>query len=191
MARPALALDRLFWYSTRMNRYAVTVLVVLLTATVCTEAQEKTHSPKKVSVEQRLRILEDKEEIRELLIAYGRDFDKRDFAAYARLFASDGVWSGGAPGARAYTGPEAIREFVTKTYPPSQYPGSYHVMSSLSVQILDENNATAWSRWTYIVLGVHGEPAPFAAGHYEDTLVREGGVWKFKRRTVFAEAKQP
>jgi hypothetical protein len=35
------------------------------------------------------------------------------------------------------------------------------------------------------------EPAPFRAGHYEDSLVREDGVWKFKRRQVFAEAKQP
>lgn len=173
------------------TRYAVAGLVVLLTATVCADAQERAHAAKQASVEQRLRILEDKEAIRELLIAYGRDFAKRDFAAYAQLFASDGVWSGGGPGARAYTGPDAIREFVTRTYPPSQYPGSYHVMSSLSVQILDENNATAWSRWTYIVLGVHGEPAPFAAGHYEDTLVREAGAWKFKRRTVFAEAQQP
>jgi hypothetical protein len=40
------------------------------------------------------------------------------------------------------------------------------------------------------VLGLHGEPVSFSAGHYEDTLVREGGVWKFKR-LAFAEAKQP
>jgi uncharacterized protein (TIGR02246 family) len=144
-----------------------------------------------LSVEQRLRRIEDKDEIRELLIAYGRDFDKRDFAAYAKLFARDGVWVGGAAGSHPYTGPNAIREFVTKTYPPSSYPGSFHVMSSMSIQLSGENTATAWSRWTYIVLGVHGEPAPFAAGHYEDMLIREDGVWKFKRRQVFAAAKQP
>jgi len=174
-----------------MNRYALAGLVLLVTATVFADAPQGSHPAKQASLEQRVRILEDKEQIRELLIAYGRDFDKRDFAAYAQLFAADGVWTGGGPGAHAYTGPEAIREFVTSTYPPNQYPGSYHIMSSPSVQILDENNATAWSRWTYIVLGVHGEPAPFGAGHYEDALVRAGGVWKFKRRTVFAEARQP
>jgi len=177
-----------------MNRWAVAGAWVLLAAATndwAAETPDKAHAAKKPTAEQRLRILEDKEEIRELLIAYGRDFDKRDFAAYAQLFASDGVWTGGAPGSRGYTGPDAIREFVTKTYPPSQYPGSYHIMSSPSIQIIDENTATAWSRWTYVVLGVHGEPAPFAAGHYEDTLVREGRVWKFKRRQVFAEAKAP
>jgi uncharacterized protein (TIGR02246 family) len=180
-------------YNNRMNRWIIAGALLLLAPVVSgwADAPDKAQPAKKLTAEQRLRILEDKEEIRELLISYGRDFDKRDFAAYARLFASDGVWTGGAPGSHAYTGPDAIREFVTKTYPPSQYPGSYHIMSSPSIQITDENNATAWSRWTYIVLGVHGEPAPFAAGHYEDTLAREGGVWKFKRRVVFAEAKAP
>src|SRR5262249_36530418 len=71
----------------RMNRYALAGLVLILTASVSAPA----------SVEQ-LRVLEDKEEIRELLIAYGRDFDKRDFAAYAQLFAKDGVWTGGGSG---------------------------------------------------------------------------------------------
>jgi len=176
-----------------MGRYAVAGMAMVLLSATCirANAQEKAHSLKKLTIEQRLHIIEDKEEIRELLIAYGRDFDKRDFTAYSQLFAGDGVWTGGSPGSHEYTGPEAIREFVTKTYPPSSFPGSFHIMSSPSIQILDENNATAWSRWTFVVLGVHGEPAPFAAGHYEDTLVRDGGIWKFKRRQVFAEAKQP
>ena len=176
-----------------MSRYAVAGLVTLMVCSwgMQTHAQDKARSAKKPSVEQRLRLMEDKEEIRELLIAYGRDFDRRDFAAYADLFAQDGVWVGGSGESHPYTGPDAIREFVTKTYPPSSYPGSFHIMSSMSIRIDGENTATAWSRWTYVVLGVHGEPAPFAAGHYEDSLVRENGVWKFQRRQVFAEAKQP
>ena len=166
-------------------------MLVVGAAGVPTHAQEKTHTAKKPTVEQRLRLLEDKEEIRELLVAYGRDFDKRDFTAYAGLFAKDGVWMGGGDGAHAYTGPEAIREFVTKTFPPSSFPGSFHIMSSPDIRIDGENTATAWSRWTYVVIGLHGEPAPFAAGHYEDTLVREDGVWKFKKRQVLAEAAHP
>jgi uncharacterized protein (TIGR02246 family) len=168
------------------------VLVLLLMGALQVHAQEKTLTgTPPLSVEQRLRIMEDKDEIRELLIAYGRDFDKRDFTAYSKLFASDGVWVGGAEGSHPYAGPTAIREFVTKTYPPSSYPGSFHIMSSMSIQMLDANTATAWSRWTYVVLGQDGKPTPFAAGHYEDRLVREDGSWKFKRRQVFAEAKQP
>jgi uncharacterized protein (TIGR02246 family) len=177
-----------------MNRNIVRFTVVLLLSAGSTQAPAQAPAPAKQShatVEQRLRIIEDKDEIRELLIAYGRDFDKRDFTAYANLFASDGVWVGGADGSHPYTGPAAILEFVTKTYPPSSYPGSFHIMSSVSIQILGENSATAWSRWTYVVLGAQGAPTPFAAGHYEDRLAREGGVWKFKHRQVFAAAIQP
>ena len=177
-----------------MSRYSAAILLVLLVSTGCLQAQAQETALSRnahLSVQQRLRIIEDQDEIRELLVAYGRDFDKRDFAAYSSLFAGDGVWVGGAEGSHPYTGPAAIREFVTKTYPPSSYPGSFHIMSSASVQILGANTATAWSRWTYMVLGADGKPTPFAAGHYEDTLVREAGVWKFKRRQVFAEARQP
>ena len=171
---------------------AAGLLVLLVAGAVQTHAQEKALPGKStLSVQQRLQIIEDKDEIRELLIAYGRNFDKRDFTAYSKLFASDGVWVGGADGSHPYAGPTAIREFVTKTYPPSSYPGSFHIMSSISVQILGADSAAAWSRWTYVVLGQDGKPTPFAAGHYEDTLVREAGTWKFKRRQVFAEAKQP
>lgn len=177
--------------STKLS-YIAGVTAMLVLGSVQSQAQE-TALPGKphLSAQQRLRLIEDKDEIRELLIAYGRDFDKRDFMAYSRLFASDGVWVGGTDNSHPYVGPSAIREFVTKTYPPSSYPGSFHIMSSLSVRILDANTATAWSRWTYVVLGQDGKPTPFAAGHYEDTLVREQGSWKFKRRQVFAETKQP
>ena len=178
-----------------MHRFTVIALAALFVSAAGQKvyAQDKPRAAKPLSAEQRLRILEDKDEIRELLFAYGRDFDKRDFVAYSQLFTSDGVWTAGAPGSHGYTGPDAIREFVTKTYPPSSFPGSYHIMSSPSIQILDENHAAAWSRFTYFVFDVHGAPTPFAAGHYEDTLVREGGVWKFKRRALFADVgpKQP
>jgi uncharacterized protein (TIGR02246 family) len=162
---------------------------VIIVGCVHAQAQQAALPDKShLSVEQRLRLMEDKDEIRELLIAYGRDFDKRDFTAYSNLFATDGVWVGGADGSHPYTGPTAIREFVTKTYPPSSYPGSFHIMSSMSIQMRGEDTATAWSRGTYMVLGSDGKPTPFAAGHYEDALAREGSVWKFKRRQVFAEA---
>lgn len=177
-----------------MRRSFIGAILVVMVCTGCAQGHAQQPAPaanNHPSVEQRLRLTEDKDEIRELLIAYGRDFDKRDFTAYSKLFATDGIWVGGTADSHPYVGPNAIREFVTKTYPPSSYPGSFHIMSSMSIQILDANSATAWSRWTYVVLGVHGEPAPFAAGHYEDQLVREAGVWKFKRRRVFAEAKPP
>ena len=103
-----------------MHRSVRAGIIILMANVGCAHAQaQQAVLPGKshLSVEQRLRLTEDKDEIRELLIAYGRDFDKRDFTAYANLFATDGVWVGGADGSHPYTGPTAIREFVTKMAP--------------------------------------------------------------------------
>ena len=51
------------------------------------------------AVESRIRALEDKEQIAQLLIDYGRHLDSRDLAAYAALFAADG---NGAVRSRAF-----------------------------------------------------------------------------------------
>jgi hypothetical protein len=164
-------------------------MLLAVSAGIRAAAEDNARAANAPSLEQRLRLLEDKEEIRDLLVSYGRDFDKRDFSAYAGLFAKEGIWMGGADGTRAYTGPEAIREFVVRTFPPSSFPGSFHIISSPEIHIDGEGTAHAWSRWTYVVIGLHGEPAPFAAGYYEDTLVKEGGMWKFKTRHVLTAAR--
>jgi hypothetical protein len=57
-------------------------------ATVSAQTQSK--APKGASVEARLQRLEDMEEIRLLLLDYGRLLDARDLAAYSRLFAKYG-----------------------------------------------------------------------------------------------------
>jgi uncharacterized protein (TIGR02246 family) len=136
------------------------------------------------SLEQRLQRLEDVDAIRELLVAYGRNFDKRDFPAYANLFAKDGVWVGGAAGVQSYQGPDAIRAMGEKGYPPSVFPGAYHIMSNFAIELTGPDTAQSWSRWTFVVNGVHKEPVIFRGGYYEDTFVREDGRWKFKRRVV-------
>ena len=41
----------------------------------------------------RMQRLEDMEEIRTVLLNYGRYLDARDFGAYSRLFAKDGEWA--------------------------------------------------------------------------------------------------
>jgi hypothetical protein len=44
------------------------------------------------------------------------------------------------------------------------------------------DTATAWSRWAFVVPAADGRPSIAQGGRYEDTLVREDGRWKFKRR---------
>jgi hypothetical protein len=134
----------------------------------------------------RLRKIEDIEAIHSLLVHYGRELDKRDYKAYGALFAQDGSWKGGMGTA---TGPDAIAKMVAAGFErmdPALYTNSYHAMTSFDVDV-NGDTATAWSRWTWIVVGADGKPRPERAGHYEDTLVREHGAWKFKSRQAFTE----
>ena len=134
----------------------------------------------------RVRKLEDVEAIQSLLVHYGRELDKRDFKAYGALFAQDGSWKGGMGSA---TGPDAIAKMVAAGFDrmdPALYKNSYHAMTSFDVEVSGDT-ATAWSRWTWIVVGADGKPRPERAGYYEDTLVREHGAWKFKSRQAFTE----
>jgi uncharacterized protein (TIGR02246 family) len=134
----------------------------------------------------RLQRLEDIEAIRTLLVRYGRELDERDFAAYGALFAQDGSWRGGMGTA---TGPDAIAKMVAAGFErmaPALYTGSNHVMTSFDIAV-DGDTAAAWSRWTWVVVGADGKPRAERAGHYEDTLVRERGEWKFKARQAFTE----
>ena len=50
------------------------------------------------SVAARLQRLEDREQILELLTAYGATLDRHDFAAFGLLFAEDAEYGGGAGG---------------------------------------------------------------------------------------------
>ena len=138
------------------------------------------------ATEARLRKMEDVEAIQSLLVHYGRELDKRDFAAYGALFAQDGSWQGGMGAA---TGPDAIAKMVAAGFgrmSPALYESSYHVMTSFDIDV-NGDTATAWSRWTWVVVGANAKPQPERAGHYEDRLVRERGVWKFKSRHAFTE----
>jgi uncharacterized protein (TIGR02246 family) len=138
------------------------------------------------TVEARLRKLEDIDAIHALLVDYGRALDKRDFQAYGALFAQDGSWKGGMGSA---TGPDEIGKMVAAGFErmqPSLYTSSNHVMTSFDVDV-DGDTATAWSRWTWVVVGADGKPQAERAGHYEDTLIRERDEWKFKSRQAFTE----
>lgn len=134
----------------------------------------------------RLQELEDGAAIRAVLVDYGRALDNRDFPAYGALFARDGSWKGGMGSA---TSPNSIASMVEAGFArmsPSLYERSNHVITSFDVDV-DGDTATAWSRWTWVVVGADGKPQPERAGHYEDTLVREDGEWKFKSRQAVTE----
>lgn len=139
------------------------------------------------TVEARLRQLEDREQIAQLLVDYGRHLDSRDLAAFAALFAGDGEWVGGFG---AVTGRANIQAFMEKSLGTGpNRGGSYHIMSNFVIAVSGDT-ATAWSRWTFVVPGERGAEIA-QAGRYDDTLVREQGVWKFRRRVASNDTAPP
>ena len=137
----------------------------------------------------RVQRLEDIERIRTLLTDYGRLLDAHDLAGYSKLFAEDGAWVGGFGSAK---GPAAIQALMEKNLgvAPRNKPGStFHLLTNFEIEVKGDT-ATAWSRWTFVVTGADNKPSPMYAGHYDDTLVRENGKWKFKRRVVSNDIPQ-
>ena len=136
----------------------------------------------------RIQRLEDVQEIQALLLDYGRFLDARDLPAYSRLFARDGEWVGGFGSAQ---GPAGILAFMEKNLGTGPNRGNtYHILSNFVIDVKGDT-ATAWSRWTFITPAADGKPVISQAGRYDDTLVRENGKWRFKRRTASNDLPAP
>ena len=152
-------------------------------------------TPTLESLAARLKHFEDKEEINNVLINYGRALDSGDFKTYASLFTKDGSWSGGTGSVTG--GPQAIYDFMTKnlgggrgggTPRPIGWRASYHIMSSPKIEVSGDT-ATASSRWAFVTAALG--PGIQVAGRYEDALVRESGVWKIRSRQAFNDLTAP
>ncbi|MGA3293114.1 MAG: nuclear transport factor 2 family protein [Candidatus Acidiferrales bacterium] len=169
-----------------LRRRQVTSIALLLWAAcflspTATRAQQAVQSDSATAA--RIQRLEDIEEIRVLLTNYGRLLDAHDLAGYSHLFAEDGEWVGGFGSA---TGPAAIQALMVKNLgaSPSGKPGStYHLLTNFIIDVHGDTG-TAWSRWSFVVTGADNRPTILYGGHYDDTLVRENGHWKFKRRVA-------
>lgn len=135
------------------------------------------------SLAARVQRLEDQEEIRTLLVDYGRSLDARDFVKYASLFAKDGEWTGGFGTAK---GPAAIKEMMDKNIgsTPAPRPNStYHLLTNFAIDVRGDTG-TVWSRWAYVITSKQNSPSILYGGHYDDVVVRENGHWKFKKRVA-------
>jgi uncharacterized protein (TIGR02246 family) len=134
-------------------------------------------------LEARLRVLEAKEHIRNLLQEYRRTLDARDMRAFSALFAANGSWAGASGEA---TGPEGIYEMLTAVLPENPpAPGAtlWHLVTDPSIAV-DEETATADSLWMHVRRAEGDAPALPTLGSYHDDLVVEDGEWRFLRRSV-------
>jgi hypothetical protein len=164
----------------RITTFAIGFGVAALFAATPLRAQNVGASTRNRQTADRVQRIEDTMEIERLLLNYGRHLDARDFKAYSLLFARDGVWSGGMG---TVQGPAAIQAFMEKAIPGPNAVHNYHVLSNFVIDV-NGGTATAWSRWMFMVPGPNDTAVAAQSGRYDDTLVREDGRWKFKRRVA-------
>jgi len=168
--------------------------IVAAAATGSAFAQSKSAE----SAAMRMQKIEDRQAIEQLLMGdYPRALDSANWKAYSALFAKDGtlIMQGGAI---KRTGPPAIEEFFTKMPAfggqaasatpspcpvPAGTPRTMHVVTNLSLHI-DGDMATDQAYWQTIATR-DCKSVVAGSGHYEDTLKREDGKWRFATREIF------
>ena len=160
--------------------YRTLLAAAALAASTAALAQEPERT-----LEQRVERMEAETEIRRILIEYGAYLDGRDYASYAGLFASDGVWVGGFG---SFTGPEAIEAMLLENLGPAE-PGyvnksSFHMMTNPMIAV-EGDRAEVSSGYLFWTRSDSNRPAPALAGRYVDEFVRQGGQWKIAKRTTY------
>jgi ketosteroid isomerase-like protein len=139
-----------------------------------------------LSVEDRLRRLEDRAEIRELIQTYRRHLDARDLPAYGLLFAADGEWLGGTGYGKS---PAGVTAMLTERLPGNtsdSVQSSWHLVTEPEI-VLHGDQATGDVTWALVARDDSDTPTLRLLGHYQDTYVREDGRWRFQRRVAHTD----
>lgn len=130
--------------------------------------------------------VEDHIAIQQLVARYSHAIDSGDGAAYADTYVDDGVLDAGL---LQVEGRDALRAFGDSFARSVHAPR--HVASNL---VVDGDGDRAEVR-AYVQLHVlAGDPPRHevsASGIYHDTLVKEGGQWRFVRRTFAIDTDVP
>ena len=144
------------------------------------------------SLEERIRIIEDREEISRLRVKYTLFNDggwngiptHHDIDALMEMFAPDAVWDGSPHNPRA-EGYDEIRQLMIN------FQAVPFVIHNVMNPIIDVDGDTAKGNWhAIIVLSFRGE-AMWLFGNYEEEYVRLDGRWKFKHVRFVTAVQAP
>jgi len=137
------------------------------------------------TIEQRLRLVEDRQAITHVAIELSNRLDARDLAGYGALFTQDGEWSGVVGRA---VGPAAIADLLAQYCKPweSEARRTYHLTTDMVIDI-DGDSARASAKWQHIVRSEGDAPVILHLGHYDDRLRRTADGWRFTRRAAYGD----
>ena len=132
----------------------------------------------------RLQRLEDREQILELLTAYGATLDRHDFAAFGQLFAEDAIYVSGPTPTRGRAAIQSLLEKMITSNPSNLPPPNFHLFFNPSIHV-EGDRATAQSKGAYVAPDRATNTAQMVFFvSYEDTLVRRDGRWLFQQRVI-------
>lgn len=130
----------------------------------------------------RAELLADHAQIEKIQRAYGYYVDKAQWPDVAQLFAADGTYEIGGRG--IFIGPKRVLEYlVTGLGPIGMSTRTGQLLNHQQFQgIVDvaPDGKTAEGRWTAFIMGGTGRTGLWGDALYENTYVKESGVWKFK-----------
>ena len=131
-------------------------------------------------LEQRIRKLEDIEEIKKLKHSYCALCDDHYNAdALAELFTEDAIWDGMERGRN--DGREAIREFFQDA--PARLPFAIHMVMNPIIEVDGDRATGVWYLFqpcTY----AEGNQAVWGSARYDEEYVRVNGKWMFQHLTL-------
>ncbi len=129
--------------------------------------------------------LEDEQSIENLQRVYGYYLDRRMWDEVADMFADNGTIEMGLRG--VYVGKPRVRQFLNLLGPVGVKDGELfdHVQLQVVVDVSDDGR-TAKSRSRELnMIGVVDGQGEWSEGIYENTWVKESGVWKLKDLRYF------
>lgn len=136
-------------------------------------------------------IAQDRMAIELTLQRYVRALDNSDIDAYlatltddARFVADEGSYAG-KTAIRNYVEPVMKKRIARREKEGVAATATHHVISNLSFEFTDRNNAIVRAYWMFVVAHGTGKPATIdIMGSEEDYFVRQGNKWLIKERRV-------
>ena len=125
------------------------------------------------SIEERVRMLEDIEEIRQLKSKYVYSVDERDWDGVLNYFAEDAKVDFGFLG--RFEGKKEIEKFYKETLPPMV---SFCIHMTQDAVITVEGDRARGKWYMHESATFAGDRAAWGAMKYEDEFARRNGKWK-------------
>ena len=174
---------------------AILIVAALLAAPLPASAQMSDAQIRAEAAElaARVEVLEGTRAILNLQRAFGFYVDRGLWNEAADLFADDGMIELGIDG--VYQGRDRIEEYLRRLHGGQEglIYGQLNEWITLQPAIVVADNAlTATARWRDLgMLGQYRQHAEWRDGIYENTYVREGGVWKLKSLHLYINFVAP